>query len=218
MLTTIITASPDKYERMADNYAAILEKTNNQLGLGINVANFSVAILSAFLATIAIIVGYYLWKNSQEQKKLFTDVLQSNQEHIRKQSQVFIEQEKQRIDNFIKNLEVTSKSSTEEKKTEIQKLIEEYKKEKASLSVSSSVPISNSMWNGNPLSTGFSGFTGGYTPWGLFNQATKKTCMNCGKSFSYTEDTDINGMNVFINSVPGVKKTYCPHCGSTNTF
>ncbi len=63
-----IAASPTQYQAMLEQYSSIVEKTNNQLGLWINVGNWFTTGLGVLVAIIAIFVGYAIWKNSNDVK------------------------------------------------------------------------------------------------------------------------------------------------------
>lgn len=49
-----------EYKELIDNYYSILEKTNNQLGLGLSVSTLLVSILSIIIALLAIAVAFYI--------------------------------------------------------------------------------------------------------------------------------------------------------------
>lgn len=138
-----ISAVPDQYKVMLDNYASILEKTNNQLGLWLSLSNLAVGILSVIIAIVAILVGYALWKNSNEQKKQFKEFLET-QEKISKENITRLEESLKKVrEESEKKLEILINeqqkklsSATVENKKEIQKAIDDLKKEKATVGIS----------------------------------------------------------------------------------
>src|SRR3989338_4010236 len=70
----IMLRTPE-YQQMMNNYVSILEKTNQQLGMWSNPYGIAIAILSIFIAIIAICVGVALWRHSKEQKERFDKFL-----------------------------------------------------------------------------------------------------------------------------------------------
>ena len=90
MEQTFITSAPTQYQIMLENYASILEKTNQQLGLWSNPYGIMVAILAFFLTVGSIFVAWYLWKNSKEQKDLYFSTMESHKKQIESQYKVLI--------------------------------------------------------------------------------------------------------------------------------
>lgn len=143
---------------MLENYASIVEKTNNQLGLGVNLSTWAVTILSFLIAVIAIAVGWYLWKNSKEQKDLFELTLSQYKKIFEDQAKLFLEGKKIEIDKVLTSLEElknTTKETTKEKTEELDKLIVKYKKQKEDLS---SKIIQASTSNNNVVLTNKQGY------------------------------------------------------------
>ncbi|MFA6077099.1 MAG: hypothetical protein WC735_03430 [Candidatus Paceibacterota bacterium] len=137
---TTVSVVPEQYKVVLDNYASILEKTNNQLGLWLSLSNLAVGILSVIIAIVAILVGYALWKNSDEQKKKFREFLES-QEKISKESITRFEElskkgrdeAKKKLQILIIEQEKALSSATAANKKEIQKAIDSLKKDEATI-------------------------------------------------------------------------------------
>jgi hypothetical protein len=209
MDTTIITTMPDRYERILESYSSILEKTNGQLSLWTNPLSLAVGILSLMVAVMAIFVAYYFWRNSREQKELFSKLIESSKNSLDEQWRAIMEQKKLEIDKKISSLESEQNTALVEKKKELQKMIDNYKQEKEVLSATSLprrgvsyVPYNLSI--SNALSA--------------LNLSAYKNiiCSNCGKSFEYYDDA---GANIFSVSAitPGSRKlVHCSHCGAKN--
>lgn len=188
---------------MQDQYIQILEKTNQQLSLWANPYGIMLGILTLMVAIIAIVVAWYIWKNSKEQKDLFKEALVKYQKSLNDQAGIFIEQKKLEIDKTIQEFEKLKESVTEEKKIEFQKIIDEYKKEKEKIyNTPVSVQYDNSHY-------------GAFSAYATTLNPIKSThCTNCGIFFKYKDD---NSWGVLAsNSMYSRKKVYCPKCNTEN--
>lgn len=203
---TIISAAPNQYDVMLNNYASIVEKTNNQLSLGINLATLAVAILSVLIAAIAIFVAFALWKNSKEQRDRMAQFF-SEQEKIIKEKNKNIEEIENKFDNLIGEYEkklTDSSTADQESKKQIQKAIDELKKEKASAGAYLVQP-SNLQY---PLS--FNMDPAAVYPFqGILGQKSM-ICTKCGKSFQYYD----NPSGLYLTA--GGRIVHCTHCGESN--
>lgn len=197
------TALLNQYEIMLNNYASIVEKTNNQIGLGMNLSSLSVAILSVLIAVIAIFVAVVLWKNSKEQKDKMIQFF-SEQDRIIKEKNKNIEKIELKFDKLISEYEnKLNDISVEDKenKKQIQQAIDELKKEKISAGAYL-VPASGVQCS--PLFSAESGIISSFKP---LNK--NQVCFKCGKVLQY------------VNSQQGIFLTadniiHCPYCGALN--
>lgn len=199
--STVISAMPNQYETMLANYASIVEKTNNQLGLGINLATLAVAILSVLVALTAIFVAIALWKNSKEQKDMMNQFF-SEQGKIIKEKNGNIDKIEKKFDNLIGEYEnklVDVGTANQESKKQIQEAINELKKEKASASAYLVQP--SSLQYPMPFATDH--------PTLLCSQKSMN-CFKCGKLFKYRNE--YSGLAL----LSGGKTVHCPYCGASN--
>lgn len=205
MINATISTAPDQYQVILNNYASIVEKTNSQLGLWTNPYGIMVGILTLMVAVIAIVVAWYIWKNSKEQKELFAEVLVKYQKSLDEQAALFIEKKKLEIDKTIQEFEKLKQSVTEEKKIEFQKVIDEYRKEKEKIY---DEPV-NVKYDYNDYSQSFLAVNQMLSP-------IKSThCTNCGTFFKYKEDS--NPYTISLASFGGgARKVYCPKCNTEN--
>lgn len=165
MINSIISTGPDQYQTILEKYSLIVEKTNNQLNFWLNVSNHIVTILGIIVAAIAISVGFSIWKNSKEQKQQFKEFLNSQESLLKKKMNEFDESSKKtrekaekELDNLISEQKEKLASSKEQDKKEIQKVIDDLRKEKAVIGVYTTNPLSYPMQNINctgysPIST-----------------------------------------------------------------
>lgn len=206
----ILKDTPDQYQLMMDNYASILEKTNNQLGLWNNLSSISVTILSVLIAIIAIFVAFALWKNSKDQKNKAEKFFSEQRKIIRENNKKFklIESKSDKLINeYKKKLESIDKKD-KKSRAEIQKTIDDLRREKLSAETylampSSEVSVGN-LWENN-----------------LYSSSKKEmTCCKCGKSFEYYDKGGLgyDGRTVLGASalLYGEKNVHCPHCGELN--
>lgn len=191
----------DQYQMMLDNYASIVEKTNQQLSVWSNPYGLMIGVLTFIVTVGAIIVAWYIWKNSKEQKDLFKETLLNYQNTINDQAKIFIEQKKIEIDKTIQEFEKIKDSVTEEKKAEFQKVIDEYKKEKENIYYK---PVSVK------YDSNYSSLSSIYASGISLNPVKSTHCTNCGLFFKYEEN---NSVVVFM---PGRKKVFCPRCNTEN--
>lgn len=201
---TIISVAPNQYEAMLTNYASIVEKTNNQIGLGVNLATLAVAILSVLIAVIAIFVAFALWKNSKEQKDRMVQFF-SEQERIIKEKNKKIENLESRYDTLIseheKKLKYTDKKDTK-KMQQIQEDIDELKRERIFASAYLT-PASGLQY---PLS--FNMDPAVVSPFKSILGQRSMICAKCGKPFQYYD----SGLRLTV----GERIVYCTHCGESN--
>ena len=114
------------------NYVAILEKTNQQLGLWSNPYGIMIGGLALLIAILAIAVSIYLWWNSSEQRKERKEEAANFFSNLEKIANKNIEEARKQYDELIAIQEKIIKSSTQNKK-ELEKELIELKKERASI-------------------------------------------------------------------------------------
>lgn len=201
-----------QYQKLLDNYASVLEKTNQQLGLWSNPYGVAVGILSVLIAVIAIAVGYALWRNSKEQRERF-------EKFVSEQEKIFTEQNKIRntsvrkaeaqLDELINQYKKRLDSATKEGKKDLQKAIENLAKEKASIGayIGPTGPVSSDFGYDHVLNSVIFG-----------RRERSMICSNCGKSFSFIDDSDRDILASAASYVLGQKSktVHCTHCGATN--
>ncbi len=193
--STIFTVTPDQYQKILESYTSVLEKTNNQLGLWLNIGSFTVTILGVMVAVIAVCVGYAIWKNSDEQKRQFRNFLVEQEAFAKQKFEEFETLSKKGREEAEKELEVLIKEQQKElssatvNKLEIQKVINDLKKEKATIGahIIPTYSVSGSFGGIGYPGTSIGGIGGGGFP--------TYTCSACGyKSPFYSR--------------------FCPMCGN----
>ena len=217
--TTMIASAPTQYQGMLDAYTSILEKTNTQLGLWLNIGNYLVAILAVIVGVIAIAAAYVIFKNSSEQKKQYKEFLETQKVLLKKGIKDFEKESKRGRDEADNKLETLIQEKTaklddaaEGNKKEIQIAIDELKKTKATLGAYTSSPLFTSTASASPLFTTSSsiygsGFGGSNILWATKNMI----CSSCGKNFYYNGgDNSVSVMTLTTGSV------HCTHCGAVN--
>lgn len=204
----VIQLAPSQYQTMLNNYASIVEKTNNQLSLGINLTSLSVTILSVIIAVIAIFVAWALWKNSKDQKDRMEQFF-SEQEKIIREKNKNIQKFELKFENLINEYKGKLKGADGENKKQLEKAINELKKEKASagayIGLDSAIQFS-------PMQASSLG-----SLVSVYGYEKTMICSKCGKVFTY-RDNDNGILNVMYNPLAVGKKTvYCSNCGAANT-
>ena len=115
---TIISSAPDQCQAMLNNYASIVEKTNNQLGLWSNPYGLMVGILTLLMAIGAIFITYLLWRNSKDQKEI------TKQFFI--EQKALIEEKNKIIEKIQLKFELTESGCSEKAKDSAIPLVEEF--------------------------------------------------------------------------------------------
>ena len=210
MNTQNIINSPDQYKIMLDNYASIVEKTNQQLSLWFNPYGVMIGILTLIVAVGAIVVSIILINNSSEQRRRQKDFF-DEQERIIKEKQVNdeklakerYENSKKQFEDLIKEQQEKLKSANVESKKKIEEEIDSLKRQSATIGLyaePAKVYIDNSLLTSVGLAF-----------------AKNMTCCLCGKVFQYEEDGN-NRINLGYSGISGYsnKRVKCPHCGAVN--
>ena len=197
---TVISSSPSQCQVMLDNYASIVEKTNSQLGLWSNPYGLMVGILTLLMAIGAIVVAYLLWKNSKEQKEM-TKQFFVEQEKLIKEKWEISEKTQSRFQSKFKKLisEYEKKLKTADGKNnkQIQKAIDELKKEKLSAEAYISPTLVTA------TSKIYNNYVNDMSPTAAPIKKTI-TCSQCGKNFLSTRP------------VYAAKIVTCPFCSTAN--
>lgn len=206
-----IMAAPGQYEVMLNNYASIVEKTNEQLGFWVNTSSLAVAILSALIAIVAIIVAVTLWKISKEQRDQIEKFF-SEQEVIIREKNKNIEKIESRFDDLINKYEDKLKAfgaADTESKKQIQQAIDELRKEK--ISAGAYLAPASGLQH-HTLASFNSADTVGTS---FFIGRKSMICSNCGKSFEYPDDYH-RFLSMNAAAVGGAEIVHCSHCGALN--
>lgn len=203
----IIESAPNQHQTMLDNYASIVEKTNNQLGLGVNLLSLAVTILSIIIAVIAIFVAWAIWKNSKEQKEL-TKQFFSEQEKMIKEKKKNYEKLESKFENLISEYENKLKVADGENKKQLQRSIDELKKEK----------VSAGAYIGLDSAGMFSAVrTDNLAPLTIAGYEKTMICSKCSRMFKFSDNDNGVFSVVFNPSASGKKTVYCSYCGAANT-
>lgn len=184
--------------KIIESYSEILGKTNQQLSLWSNPYGIAMGILSLLVGLLAIGVGIALWKNSKDQKELVERFF-SDQEKIIQERNAGMKKVQGGYEKLIKAYEDRLEKATSSNKKELQKAIDDIRKEM--IGVGSKIGPATT-WsptigfsNQGPYSfTGFSS-TGNAAVLPLWT-----LCPNCHRSFT--------GNSSFSTTV--VNK--CPYC------
>jgi ribosomal protein S27E len=231
MTETFISASPDKYQIMLENYALILEKTNQQLGLWSNPYGIMIGILTLLFAIAATVVSIMLVKNSRDMKKRQDDFF-TNQEKIvdtnyKNFEKISLERYKKAQDEFEvlineqKKLLIDTDNSG---KTKIEAAIADLKKAKASSGLNFLTPVvTNATWPRNfsassglnfstPVvtSTRWSGNSSVFSnaaDWEPSSRIVNVECVGCMTTYQ-----------IPFNEYSCSMYTVCPNCGNNNSY
>lgn len=195
--------APSNSQQLMENYVAILEKTNQQLGMWSNPYGIAIGVLSLFIAIIAIGVAVALWLNSKEQKDRFNQFL-SDQEKIIKLKGESIRKYESKLDVLIKEYETQLKSTGEGKK-EIEKALNELKREKASIDAYINPGAALGTISGASVSSS-------NLPWALTVESPRSLiCSKCGKAFTYYNSSSLGSISLTVT-----QRVYCSYCGHLN--
>lgn len=184
------------------NYVDILEKTNQQLSLWYNPYGVLVGILGLFMALLAIFFAYILWRQGRDYKDAFSSFLIQQKKFASSELRKVIS----RNQSFItKQIEVETQKLKDlrgEAKKEVEKEIEDLRKTKNALDVSS--PTLE-----NTLATGV--VPGAYSPW--FNLSSPIST-SVSSMLPHAMICPSCGYNNFFGS----ETIYCTKCGTKLTF
>lgn len=142
MTTTdaILIATPNQYEALLNNYASILEKTNDQMGLWLNIGNWITAILSVIVSLIAIGAAILFWYYSSEQKKERRLLVEQTTKAYEKALEKFDKESKrqqkeatEQIDSLLKEKTAQLAKADQHNKAQIQKAIDDLNATKATI-------------------------------------------------------------------------------------
>ena len=227
MNTTTLAQAPDQYQVMLNNYANILEKTNQQLGLWTNPYGLMIGLLTIIMAIAAIVVSIILWKNSREQRQKSAEFYKKQEEKVAEEIKVIKEVSDREVERSAKREERareyetkfndlidiykdklnTLDAGSEEEIARVEKIVDNLNKAKSSLS-SYEIPTAKDASYADDI-------LGTYGHTLSKPQLYPTICSNCQFEFKYkNKDDNIWGtasVNFFNN-----KKVKCPHCGHDN--
>lgn len=202
--TEVICSAPKQYQAILDSYVSILEKTNNQLGVGVNLSTLSVAILSIIIAVIAIFVTVVISINSKDQKERYKQFLLEQEKTIQDKAKQITD----KYDELINERRNELKKADEEDKGKIQERIDELEEEKSL----SGLTAESGLIGGNlsALNINHPYYLNG----ARFLNPRSTICAKCDKVFNYNNPIDLS----FSGAVSlGGETVYCTHCGAANT-
>jgi len=206
--------------QILNNYVSILEKTNQQLSLWYNPYGVAIGILTLLIAVIAIVVAYALWRHSKEQRDRINQFF-IEQEKIIKEKNENVEKVEAKLNELIKEYEKQLKDTKTRNKKEIQKIIDDLKKEKASIG---SYIVGRSAYEPMNISPAGTARMFGLNQ-SLFSGLGERStiCTKCGKEFSYQSDRlgdrlgeGVNIYSIGVSHALGGENVYCPYCGTKN--
>lgn len=214
-----LTAIPDQYTLMLENYASIVEKTNQQLSLWSNPYGIMIGILTLLVAVGAIVVSIILVTNSQDQKKRQQEFFNEQERIINErnnredtQRKEHYEKAEKKFEDLINEQQKKLASTNKEGKQKIEQEIEELKKQKASIGLYK-----------DPVKIFYdSNFSFSDIATSLRNRPEihKMFCLECGKSFEYYEENknpwSVDYIPLSYTSTVSNKKVHCPHCNTIN--
>ena len=192
---TVISSSPNQCQVMLDNYASIVEKTNNQLGLWSNPYGLMIGILTLLMAIGAIFITYLLWKNSKDQKEM-TKQFFIKQKALIEEKNKTIEKIQLKFENLIDEYKEKLKMTDGENKKQIQKAIDELKKEKLSAEAYINPTLATAIKPHNIYAN--------YSPFNTAEKQRATICSECNNPFSQPITASMEATTV------------CPFCGAPN--
>lgn len=211
-MPTIIQTSLSNEQLMQQNYVAILEKTNQQLGLWSNPYGVIISILTLLIAILAIGVSVYLWWNSREQRKEREEQTKAFFSGLNELANKNIEEAKKHYDELISAQEKILASSKANKK-ELEKELNELKKERANIGTS----IGTAVWGGttNPLTISTSSNSvGASSLWTNGGTVTGPT----GPFYAKTTGYGISGTGYTGNDSVASLFGLCPKCKNSYNY
>ncbi len=223
MEQTFIAAVPTQYQEMLGHYLSIVEKTNQQTSLWFNPYGLAVGILTLLVAIGAIVVAWYLWKNSKEQRDLYFSTIESHKKQIEDHYKVLLEEKRAEVQKVVEDFEKVKDSVTDEKKSEFETLIKEYKKKIKNLEKQQSTVSSYQ----EPVKVFYDTiYSLSDSILSLHRQPEihKMFCSSCKRAFDYSDDSK-NPLSVDYISPTSLygagisnKKARCPYCRFVNTI
>ena len=175
-----------------NTYIAILEKTNQQLGLWSNPYGIMVMVLTILVALLAISFAYILWRQGKEYREVFKSFLEEQKKIACEKTAEMIVEAKMAIDQQIHEGEEKMVTLHGEEKAEFEKEIEDLKMKKKSLDTAEDKRQAIASWAISSFATGPTGPIG-------FGDLTGGFCIHCGTK--YTRES-----------------RYCAHCGNGLLF
>lgn len=198
---------------MEQQYIQILEKTNQQLSLWTNPYGIMIGVLAIFFTILTIVAAVILYRQSKDYKdkleadrnlyaKNINDFLESQKLIIEKRGEQASKVEED-INKLLKEYEKKLKASSQNQKVEIEKVIEDLKEQK--LSLSSTIGAITVYPNNYDFATAISGYA-------LANK-NHHNCKNCGFGFFVNNSGLLTTPALFGN-----RTVTCPKCGSVDSI
>lgn len=211
-MADLITNAPNQYQIMLDNYASIVEKTNQQMNLWLNPYAILIAALGVLFTAGAIVAAVLLYRQSQDYKKQVeldrktyaqkVNEILLTQKEIIKNNNKKIEEGTKKINVKIEEYEKKLKMSAQRQKKKIQEKIDNLELEKLRLDITPAHAITV---NPEPLD---------YIGIGDLNLNKKLIrCSNpkCGFNFYVNTGGLYTGTLIRNTAV-------CPKCGNINSI
>ncbi|MEK7072288.1 MAG: hypothetical protein AAB969_01840 [Patescibacteria group bacterium] len=226
MNTTTLLQAPDQYQMMLNNYASIVEKTNQHMNYWFDPYVLIIASLTILFTFGAIIVAILIFVNGAEAKKQRNKIFEELEKNVEEQKKIIKERNEREselsekrekrvkeyedsLDSLIKSYsEKLGKLDKDNKKDieRIEKVVDDLNKAKASLG---NYELPEAVYD-----------PAGMLPYGRYSDAigrpsTKQTtCMVCGLGFRYKDGDGV----AFPETLAAFssKKVRCPHCGAEN--
>jgi DNA-directed RNA polymerase subunit RPC12/RpoP len=200
-----IISQYNQYQDMLDNYASIVEKTNQHLSIWVNPYGIMVGVLTLIVAIMAVVVAWYIWKNSKEQKDLFKKSLRSHQEILNAQAVIFKEQIQKQIEKSIQDLKNIKdiQDSANEKNMKIQEQIDELTKKKEELVSGLRYGVKDESYS--VLTRPFF-----ITDVSLLSDNGSIYCVRCGRQFYFSGNKKRLGYTITKEII------HCPYCNAEN--
>ena len=196
-------------------YLDILEKTNQQLGLWSNPYGVMVAVLSFLVAVLAIVFGFYLWRQSRDYQKKFDDFLEGLKENFDieiKENLKFRKEANKKFKKLLSEKKKEIESLTGEAKQKAEEEIREIQELKKNLNRQPLVSLSGTLnvdSSGNLRHVPIANSLGDYAV-----SLGSKQCKKCKK---YYNDSDFLSVPQTITAIGGIGSvSECPYCHNIN--
>jgi len=226
MSTTTLMQAPDQYQVMLNNYANIVERTNQQMNYWFDPYVLIIALLTVLFTIGAIVAAVLIYSNSSEAKKQRKKFFEDLEKNVEKQREIIEERNKKEDERSQKREERAKEYETKfndlidvyedklgklddgskEEIERVEKIVDNLNKAKASLS-SYEIPEAEEIPYGDISVSGYHSIT---------HQPEHNTvCLNCNLEFRY-KDKNVNRFGTASAILFNKKRVKCPHCGFQN--
>jgi DNA-directed RNA polymerase subunit RPC12/RpoP len=203
-----------QFNSLSEQYAAVLEKTNNQLSLWWNPYGVFVAMIGVLLTLLAIVVTFIIFRQSAGYRRTINEAIANYRGVIDK----FIEEKKADLDIRIKDTEAKIADATEDQRKQLESELTEFRKVREALTKSAAsvptIPAGSTapyFWpSGSVFSAPPSGSVIGIPVISVTWDKSVK-CSNCQKEFGVHHPSS----DLVVPSGSVIAK--CPYCGHSNT-